>query len=221
MITQEGHLFRILICNLWCLYYVWENNKQLLNIFQILTLHIFWAISWSLGCIREKRPHSFSQGIKHLSRFKISLSLSLSLSLSAHAIHYTAISEFVHVMQGTGSGHYMRFVDLCCIAYNILRNHAHLLVSLFIMVLLLRASFFLASFSFFLLFVLVMHLCSLSLISTLHTNKMLPAGIEQLRAKEDIRYLVDALALNLTNDQAAAMFQVSKKKTKLYDIMFT
>jgi len=76
--------------------------------------------------------------------------------------------EFVHVMGGTGTDQYKQFVDLSCIAYNILRNNANILISLFTM--------------------------------------MLSAGIPLLRTRKDIQFLESALALHLSEQEAAQAF---------------
>lgn len=77
--------------------------------------------------------------------------------------------EFVHVMGGAVSDNYQLFVDLGAIAFNILRNNADILISLFVM--------------------------------------MLSAGIPLLRTRKDIKFLESALALHLTEEEAAATFK--------------
>ena len=42
--------------------------------------------------------------------------------------------EFVYVMGKEDGEHFQLFVHLCCTAYNVLRRHAHLFISLFAMV---------------------------------------------------------------------------------------
>jgi len=43
--------------------------------------------------------------------------------------------DFAHVMGGKGSTDFLRFVDTCKQAYNILRNHSHMFINLFAMML--------------------------------------------------------------------------------------
>eukprot|EP01087_Luapelamoeba_hula_P012509 TRINITY_DN3491_c0_g1_i1.p1 TRINITY_DN3491_c0_g1~~TRINITY_DN3491_c0_g1_i1.p1 ORF type:complete len:1193 (-),score=145.86 TRINITY_DN3491_c0_g1_i1:18-3596(-) len=81
---------------------------------------------------------------------------------------FVLTAEFAHVMGGEHSPNFRRFVQHCCKAYNIIRKHGHLFITLFVM--------------------------------------MLSSGIEQVRTIEDLYYLRDVLALDLSEEDAANRF---------------
>jgi hypothetical protein len=77
--------------------------------------------------------------------------------------------DFAYVMGGKDAEPYKRFVATACRAYNIIRHHANLFISLFAM--------------------------------------MLSTGIPELKSMEDLDYLKDALAPELSDEQASEKFQ--------------
>lgn len=147
---------------------------------------------------REKAPFVFTE-YTLLLRSSVLLLLLLCSSSSLLTLNRSCVrSEFVHVMGGAVSDNYQLFVDLGAIAFNILRNNADILISLFVMVRLTRKP-------------PIMMAWLPSLFSPpLQTEwlQMLSAGIPLLRTRKDIKFLESALALHLTEEEAAATFKV-------------
>lgn len=77
--------------------------------------------------------------------------------------------DLAYVMGGRGGVLYKRFVQLCTDAYNVLRRHAALFVTLFSM--------------------------------------MTHSGLPELTKRSDLRYLLDAFALELSEAEAAVRFE--------------
>jgi phosphatidylinositol-4,5-bisphosphate 3-kinase len=75
---------------------------------------------------------------------------------------------FVQAMGGLDSANFRSFVSHCCRAYNVIRRHGHLFITLFAM--------------------------------------MVSSGMSQLQSLDDLDYLRRALALDLTDEEAAARF---------------
>lgn len=86
--------------------------------------------------------------------------------------------QFLHVMGGEKGAGFQRFVSLSCLAYNIIRRYAHVIMILF--------------------------------------QLMLSTGIKELKGVEDLHYLREVLALNMSDEKAAEYFT-----TKIYESLKT
>ena len=92
--------------------------------------------------------------------------------------------DYAFIIGGRDSSNFMKFVDLCCNAYNILRKNANVFVNLFAMVKFLP---------FFLKYWKML--------------KMLSTGIPELTSTDDLLYLRDAFSLDATDEKAREKFK--------------
>jgi len=102
-----------------------------------------------------------------------------------HQAPFVLTPEFAHVMGGKGSPTFQKFCDLCCKAYNILRQHKNVFINLFAMVC-------------FFAFLFMSEGPSLT-----KSKKMLSTGIPELTSEEDIDYLSTALSFDLTDEEVS------------------
>ena len=112
--------------------------------------------------------------------------------------------DFAYVMGGKDTPDFLKFVNLCCDAYNVLRNNASMFINLFAMVLLLPLLLSAPP--------LPSSLPSLMLMIV----QMLSTGIPELQSVEDINYLREAFELDMTEDKAREKF-----KTLIYESLDT
>jgi phosphatidylinositol-4,5-bisphosphate 3-kinase catalytic subunit alpha/beta/delta len=96
--------------------------------------------------------------------------------------------QFCHVLGGRDSPIFNEFVEICQKAYNCIRKHSHLFITLFQMVILKVPKPFLFNFFFFF-------------------EKMISTGIPELQSESDINWISVALALEKSNEEAAEDFK--------------
>eukprot|EP01113_Clastostelium_recurvatum_P032806 TRINITY_DN4264_c0_g1_i2.p1 TRINITY_DN4264_c0_g1~~TRINITY_DN4264_c0_g1_i2.p1 ORF type:complete len:1541 (+),score=313.05 TRINITY_DN4264_c0_g1_i2:38-4660(+) len=93
--------------------------------------------------------------------------------------------EFAHVLGGEKGHAFYKFTEVCCRAYNVVRQAHSQFITLFAL--------------------------------------MIDTGIPELTCADDIRYLIDAFSVGLSDDDAAAVFSkliLQSLKTKTTQIMF-